>query len=178
MNNALIAVGIGLALSGCTPRTMPVPPFADAVSPSPGVIAAGRLKPEDIARLQDAGIEHVIDLTPDDETPGFDEANAVRSVGIDYSNLPIGGAADLTRNNVIAFDQLLRTAERPVLVHCASGNRVGAMAALRAAWVDNKSAEDAIAIGKTWGLKGLEPQVRERIESTGGSAPNGTPHRD
>jgi uncharacterized protein (TIGR01244 family) len=160
-----MVVAVGLVLIGCAPSTTQVPLLADAVSPSPGVISAGRLTHEDIGRLKDAGIEHVIDLTPDDETPDFDEANVVRSAGIDYSNLPISGAADLTRENVIAFDQLLRDAERPVLVHCASGNRVGAMAALRAAWVESRSEEDAIAIGKSWGLKGLEPQVRERIDS-------------
>lgn len=167
MKNSLIAVSLGLVLIGCMNPAMQahVPDVADAVSPSPGVISAGRLGQEDIGRLQAAGIQHVIDLTPDDETPHFDEAKAIRSAGIDYSNLPIRGAEDLTRENVIAFDQLLLNAQRPVLVHCASGNRVGAMAALRAAWIESKSAEDAIAIGKAWGLKGLEPQVRERIGS-------------
>jgi len=143
-----------------------IPQLTAAVSPAPGVVAAGRLKAEDMAQLKEAGIEHVIDLTPDDETPDFDEANAVRSAGIDYSNLAVRGAADLTRENVIAFDRMMSDTKRPVLVHCASGNRVGAMAALRAAWVEGKSEEDAIAIGKAWGLKGLEPQVRERIRST------------
>jgi protein tyrosine phosphatase (PTP) superfamily phosphohydrolase (DUF442 family) len=82
-----------------------------------------------------------------------------------YSNLPLRGAADLTRENTIAFDELMRTAQRPVLVHCSSANRVGAIAALRAAWVDGKSEEESIAIGKAWGLKGLEPDVRERIRA-------------
>lgn len=178
MNKASIAVGIALVLIGCTPQPMQVPPLADAASPSPGVISAGRLKPEDIARLQDAGIQHVIDLTPDDETPDFDEADAVRSANIHYSNLPISGAADLTRENVIAFDRLLQSAERPVLVHCASGNRVGAMAALRAAWVESKSDEDAIAIGKAWGLKGLEPEVRNRMRSVRAPAAEPSSRKD
>ncbi|MFC5577936.1 hypothetical protein ACFPOA_07935 [Lysobacter niabensis] len=64
-----------------------------------------------------------------------------------------------------AFDAMLREAKRPVLVHCASGNRVGAIVALRAAWMEGRSTEDAIAIGKTWGLKGLEGEVRRRIEA-------------
>lgn len=140
-------------------------PVANALNPAPGVIAAGRLKPDDIARLQQAQVQHVIDLTPDTETPDFDEATAVKSAGMSYSNLPLRGAADLTRENVIAFDQLMREAKRPVLVHCSSANRVGAMAALRAAWIDGKSEEDAISIGKAWGLKALEPDVRERIRS-------------
>lgn len=160
-----IAIGV---LAGCTsmPRTE-IPPVADAVSPSAGVVAAGRLQPRDIVHLKNAGIEHVIDLTPGDETPDFDEATAVRSAGIGYSNLPVRGAEDLTRENVIAFDRMMRDANRPVLVHCASGNRVGAMAALRAAWVEGQTEQDAVAIGKAWGLKGLEPQVRERIRSPG-----------
>jgi uncharacterized protein (TIGR01244 family) len=148
-----------------SPSSTVVPEVANAVSPAAGVVAAGRLTLEDIARLQRAGIRHVIDLTAEAETPEFDEESAVRSVGIGYSNLPLTGAEDLTQVNVAAFDRLLHEAQRPLLVHCASGNRVGAIAALRAAWIDGKSVEEAVAIGKAWGLKGLEPQVRERIEA-------------
>jgi uncharacterized protein (TIGR01244 family) len=153
--------------TGCAtqPPAGEVPAIADAVSPGPGVVSAGRLAPADIERIRDAGIRHVIDLTPDAETPDFDEAAAARAAGLDYSNLPLSGPADLTRENVQAFDAMLRHAKRPVLVHCASGNRVGAMAALRAAWVDGKPAEEAIAIGKAWGLKGLEGEVRRRLEA-------------
>jgi len=144
-----------------------VPELANAVSPQPGVIAAGRIGPGEVKRLRDAGIRHVIDLTPDAETPDFDEAAVVRAAGLRYSNLPLAGAPDLTRENVLAFDALLAEADRPVLVHCASGNRVGAMAALRAAWVEGRPVEEAIAIGKGWGLTGLEGEVRRRIEAGG-----------
>ncbi|MDX1549980.1 MAG: hypothetical protein R3278_05475, partial [Lysobacter spongiicola] len=84
-------------------------------------------------------------------------------------NLPLAGPSDLTRENVLAFDQLLRDAERPVLVHCGSGNRVGAMAALRAAWVEGQSPDDAIATGKAWGLTSLKDAVRERLEAGPGA---------
>lgn len=155
------------ACAGCTTPGAPtaLPAIADAVSPTPGVVSAGRLDAEDVGRVKVAGIRHVIDLTPDAETPDFDEAAAVRAAGMAYSNLPLRGGADLTRENVDAFDRMLRDARRPVLVHCASGNRVGAMAALRAAWIEGRPAEDAIGIGKAWGLKGLEAEVRRRIEA-------------
>lgn len=151
--------------TGCAsqPATTAVPPVAHAVVAAPGIVAAGRLSAEDVAGLRAADIRHVIDLTPDAETPGFDEATAVRAAGLRYDNLPLRGAADLTRENVQAFDAMLRAAGRPVLVHCASGNRVGAMAALRAAWVEGRTVEDAIAIGRAWGLKGLEGDVRARL---------------
>lgn len=156
-----------LVVAGCMTRSPAtgVPAIADAVSPEPGVVTAGRLAPPDVEHARDAGIRHIIDLTPDAETPDFDEASAVVAAGLAYSNLPLGGPADLTRQNVQAFDAMLRAAKRPVLVHCASGNRVGAMAALRAAWLEGKPTEEAIAIGKQWGLKGLEGEVRRRIEA-------------
>lgn len=155
------------ATTGNAAAHEPLPKLANAVSPEQGVIAAGRIGPGDITGVRDAGIRHVIDLTPDAETPGFDEAAAVRAAGLRYSNLPLAGAPDLTRENVLAFDTMLAEAERPVLVHCASGNRVGAMAALRAAWVEGRSTEEAIAFGKEWGLAGLEADVRRRIEADG-----------
>ena len=156
-----------LCASGCAthPAKTVVPGVAAAVSPTPGIISAGRLVPSDIDRLVGAGIRQIIDLTPDAETPDFDAASTARAAGIAYSNLPLRGGQDLTRANVIAFDELLRTAKRPVLVHCASGNRVGAMAALRAAWVEAVPVEEAIAIAKAWGLKGLESEVRQKIGS-------------
>lgn len=163
----VLVLAVALAGAGCTSAAKPadLPAVADAASPAPGIVSAGRLAPADIIRVRDAGIRHVIDLTPDAETPNFDEAAAVRAAGLVYSNLPLRGPMDLTRENVLAFDALVRDAKRPVLVHCASGNRVGAMAALRAAWVDGKPAEEAIAIGKAWGLKGLEVEVRRRIDA-------------
>lgn len=154
-----------LVVAGCagTPPLETPPPVSDARIAAPGIVAAGRLQPDDVTGLRDSGIRHVIDLTPDHETPGFDEAAAVRAAGLGYSNLPLAGASDLTPENVRAFDALLRDAGRPVLVHCASGNRVGAMAALRAAWVEGRSEEESLAIGRAWGLKGLEPAVRARL---------------
>jgi uncharacterized protein (TIGR01244 family) len=158
----IVLLGAGCAMSA--PR-MTLPPVTNAVSPASGIVAAGRIAAADLVAVREAGIREVLDLTPDDETPGFDEAAEVRRHGLGYSNLPLKGAADLTRKNVATFDALLRGARRPVLVHCASGNRVGAMAALRAAWIDGHSEDEAVAIGKAWGLKGLEGEVRRRIRS-------------
>jgi uncharacterized protein (TIGR01244 family) len=134
--------------------------------PAPHRAASGRLQASDMAALKAAGIAQVIDLSVDSETPHFDEAAAMRTAGIGYHNLPIHGAGDLTRANVIRFDRLLREAgAQETLVHCASSNRVGAMIALRAALIDGKSSEAALAEGRRWGMKNLEPAVRERLQA-------------
>lgn len=137
---------------------------ANLAIPTPGVYSAGRLQPADLVWLRANGLRHVIDLTDDAETPDFDEAARVQALGVRYDNLPIRGAESLTLENIRTFDALLRVSDRPVLVHCSSSNRVGAVAALRAAWIDGVDAEAAIAEGKRWGLKGLEPAVREVLE--------------
>lgn len=142
-----------------------VPNITAASSPVEGIVTAGRLAAADVVSVRKAGIRHVIDLTLDKETPDFDEAAVVRDAGMRYSNLPIQGASGLSIENVQAFDKLMRESDRPVLVHCSSSNRVGAMAALRAAWIDGKTMEEAIAIGKKWGLSGLENEVRRRIDA-------------
>ena len=50
----------------------------------------------------------------------------------------------------------------PLLVHCASSNRVGALRALTAS-AHGEALESAITTGKTWGLTGLEPAVRTKL---------------
>src|SRR5690606_5079550 len=132
-------------------------------NPTPNIHTGGRITAEDLPALRAAGITHVIDLTPDAETPDFDEAAAVRAAGLSYDNIPIAGAADLSPASVTAFDQLLRGTDGPTLVHCASGNRVGALAALRAAWLKDADEEAAIAEGRRWGLRSLEGEVRTQL---------------
>lgn len=133
------------------------------VAPAENIHAGGRIAATDLPALRDAGIVHIIDLTPDAETPDFDEASAARAAGFAYDNLPIASPNDLSRDAVNAFHNLLRNTQGPTLVHCASGNRVGALAALRAAWIDGKTDEAAIAEGRRWGLRGLEAEVRKQL---------------
>lgn len=178
MNRILAGLAAGLALAACAgggpqaARTADVAPAAAPAlqlpnlgHPQADVYTSGRIGEPEVAQLEAAGVRHVVDLTAPAETPAFDEAAALQKVGIAYDNLPIAGAGALTRDNVAAFDALLRDAGRPLLVHCASSNRVGAMAALRAAWIDGKPVEAAIAEGRAWGMTSLEGAVRERLEA-------------
>lgn len=152
------------AVMAATPEQAVLAGLPNVSFPAPQRVASGRLQASDIAALKRAGIQKVIDLSVDSETPDFDEAAAMRAAGIEYHNLPIHNAADLSRANVAQFDRLLNSAgDTSTLVHCASSNRVGAMIALRAALIDGQSIDAALAEGRRWGLKSLEPAVRERL---------------
>lgn len=170
---ALAAAGAGCALQAGRQGGAEVTGIEEAVAtsalegfahPAAGIRSGGRISAADLPALDAAGVRHVIDLTADGETPDFDEAAAVRAAGMRYDNLPVRGAEGLTRENVIAFDRLLEGTAGPTLVHCASGNRVGALVALRAAWLDGADDEAAVAEGRRWGLRGLEGEVRGRLQ--------------
>lgn len=132
-----------------------------------GRYSAGQPTAEQLQTLSAHGIGVVIDLRADSETPELDEAALVRSLGLDYHNLPVGGAAGLTRDNVQALDRLIADAgDRPLLVHCASSNRVGAMMALREAWLRGATSGHALEVGRAWGMKGLESDVNALLQTT------------
>ena len=107
----------------------------------------------------------MINLRPDTE-PGFDwEPAAVRAMGMDYVSIPVSGPTGLTKDTVVRLDAALKAAaaKGPVLFHCASGNRVGALLALRAVWLEGKDPAAALAYGQASGLTGLEPTVKSLL---------------
>lgn len=128
--------------------------------PQDHVLTGGRVDANALLAAKEAGVSRVIDLLPEHERGGFDESAACAAIGLAYVNLPIVGAADLCREKVAEFDRLLAQAtQQTVLVHCASGNRVGALFALRAAWLQGLPLPRAMQIGRNHGLTKLEPVV-------------------
>ncbi len=58
---------------------------------------------------------------------------------------------------------MLAGIEGPVLLHCRTGNRVGALLALRAS-MQGASDEEALEIGRKAGLGSLETAVVEQLD--------------
>jgi uncharacterized protein (TIGR01244 family) len=120
----------------------------------------GRLDGPTIERLQQVGIDHIIDLSPDAETPLQDERSQVQATGMRYHAIEVRGAADLTPAKVRELDALLaQIGDAPTVLHCASGNRVGALMALRAGWLQGADPQSALQLGREWGLTRLAPEV-------------------
>lgn len=129
--------------------------------------ASGQPTLEQFAEIKAAGITHVINLRPNTEDAGFLEGQAVEALGLVYRQLPINGPTDLTLKNVWALDAMLVEAgNSPTLIHCASANRVGAMMSLRAAWALGSSTQEALAIGREYGLAAMEAVVVKLLSST------------
>lgn len=116
-----------------------------------------------------AGVRTVINLRPDSELDGRDESAEVAAAGLTYHQISVAGADDITMGNALALWKLIDQAEGTVAVHCASGNRVGALLALGAAR-HGMDTEAAVAFGKSAGLGGAETRVREVLAAQGASA--------
>ncbi|MCP1127283.1 fused DSP-PTPase phosphatase/NAD kinase-like protein [Robbsia andropogonis] len=83
------------------------------------------------------GFKAILNLRPATEQVGFNESEEVASAGLRYFSIPIATVQDLTRAAARALNEIVSDSENlPILVHCASGNRVGAL--LRYALCGNK----------------------------------------
>ena len=135
----------------------------DFAQPKAGLHTGGQPTVEDLQRLKDEGVRTVIDLRGPQEARGYDEAGEAKALGLAYVTLPISGKDDINAENARALHALLQDREGGVLLHCASGNRVGALLALGAAQVDGLPVDEAVALGRAAGLKSLQPVVVEQL---------------
>ena len=86
------------------------------------------------------------------------------TAGITTIEFESGAVADLNDENVRRLSDALAADDAlPAIVHCKSGNRVGALLALEAHGVDGLPAGEAIGIGMRTGLTRLAPDVREKL---------------
>jgi uncharacterized protein (TIGR01244 family) len=142
------------------PATLDSIVLPNRMQPAPNRVTGGAPDAAALKTAADAGIRYVLDIRPESER-SFDEPDVVSALGMRFLHLPIAGAQDLTLANARAFDALLAEAgDAPTLLHCASGNRIGAMMALRAAWLQQASSEKALAIGRAYGLTKMEAAVQ------------------
>ena len=128
---------------------------------APGLYAGGQPTPDDLVRLAADGVRTVINLRAPGEPIDFDEAGEARRLGLRYITVPVAGPHDVTLDTVARFSRELDQARShgAVLLHCASGNRVGALVALDEALIRGQPADAALATGRSAGLTSLEPMV-------------------
>ncbi len=163
---ALLISVFALALAACAPRhevdreALEAAQIANFSAPQELVFASGQPTREQIQTLADAGVRHVVSLRADGEID-WDESSLVNAAGMEFHSIPVAGADGVTSDNARTLDQLLAQLDgQPVLLHCGSSNRVGALRAVTAR-DSGASLEDALAEGRRWGMTRMEETVRE-----------------
>ncbi len=132
--------------------------------PVAGVTACGLPSREDLEEAKSQGARTILNLCAPGEVP-FDEQRTAEALGLRYYALPIRGPADFTKANATRFSEIVGTAtNHPIVVHCASGNRAGALFALKAFFVDGDTIEDSLEKGRAAGLTSMATAVRSVME--------------
>jgi uncharacterized protein (TIGR01244 family) len=159
------AQSVSAAPAASSAPAAPAAPAAQSPwhQPRPGLYTGGQPAPVDWSALKALGVTMVINLRPDAEMAGRNEAAEVAAAGMAYIGIPVAGADAVDAENARRLWTLLKTSDAPVFVHCASGNRAGALLAIGAAHQGGMTPEAALEFGRRAGLTSLEPVVRERL---------------
>jgi len=127
-----------------------------------GVFLASQPSPSDFEQAQKGGVRSVINLRHASENTEFDEPAVVAELGLNYYNLPWNGPDELTDKIFDDSRELLKTVERPILLHCSSANRVGAVWIPYRVLDQGADMETAVEEAKVIGLKSPDYEARAR----------------
>lgn len=132
--------------------------------PSDRLVTGGQLTQEQMMALQEQGYVNFISLRPvAEEGAGWEEEFAATRE-LSFTRIPVAGAAGVSREAAERLAEVLGSSDSGAVVYCKSGNRVGALLALKAHFVDGQNPEDALQFGLDAGMTSLEPLVRDLLE--------------
>ena len=138
---------------------------AGAVQPVNGITSSGQPDEAALEVFAESGYAAVIDIRTAGEDRGMDDEQAVvEGLGMDYVLMPVRGSDGITFENAAALDKLIDSYDGPVLVHCGSANRVGALLALQKV-AEGMNEEQALEYGREAGMTRLEGAVRKALDA-------------
>jgi len=172
MRILVIALAALLSAAACAQSTQSeTAPIVDleqvkrsgTVQPVNGLTTAGQPDEAAFKVFATEGYTTVIDLRAVDEDRGLDEAAVVSALGMNYINLPIDSLESISFESAQQLDRLMANADGPVLLHCASSNRVGALLALSES-LKGADNDAALVFGREAGMTSLEDRVKELLQ--------------
>lgn len=122
----------------------------------PGIVTGGQPSAADLRQLGQAGAGIVLDLRDPMEPRPFDEPAVANEAGLEYVNVAVGDGTltDATLDRILGV--LREAGDRPVFVHCASGNRVGGALLPHLILDHGLEEEDAVGQAMRVGLRSAE----------------------
>jgi len=136
------------------------------------ILLAGQPSSADLELAAEQGVRTVINMRKPEELE-LDEGALVRELGMAYVHEPWNGPEELTDEVFDTYRALLDGAERPVLLHCKSANRVGAVWLAWRVLDGGLPVEEARAEAREVGLKTpqYEAAALEYVERRGSLNP-------
>ena len=139
----------------------------NAKFPEPGVLFGGQPTEAQLEAMAADGLAFVLDLRAEGENRGFDETAALQSLDIPYVNLPVDADRLAQPETFERFIDTMKKLDGPTLVHCASGNRVGALYYAYLVAGKGMDREQALSRAQEMGLRSsaLEKAVDRYLDS-------------
>ena len=166
------ALSLIVLLSPCSPTsTLDLEALRDAEinnfrAPQYEVLSTGQPSADHLRVMANSGVRHIISLRPQAEDTGFNEQAVVESLGMTFARIPVSVAeGGINAENAQSLQSLLdQYSGEGVAVHCATGNRVGALISV-AEFADGSNIDSAISEGARWGMPSerLQGIVRESL---------------
>ena len=130
------------------------------------IATAGQPTDEALEDVKKAGFKAVLNLRTEQEG-SLEEKPKVEALGMEYYNIPIGRDG-FSPAILEQFKEILANDDnRPLLIHCASSNRVGALWYIHQVLENGEDEAAALAEGKKAGLtsESLEGRAKAYIKS-------------
>lgn len=130
-----------------------------------GIYLSGQPDEAGFEAARAGGVRTVINLRHDDEIE-LPEREVVEGLGMTYVHLSWDGEDELTDEIFDRTRELLKSAEKPILLHCKSANRAGAVWLPFRVLDGGLSFDEALAEARTVGLKkdAYEAKARGYVE--------------
>lgn len=147
-----VLVAVLMPAGGQVPESADADAIRNYTRVRPDLAAAGQPSAEALEHLGEMGFRSVINLRTPGEAGVADEAGMVEAQGLRYVSVPVSPDT-FSSDDVDAVAAVLRDPEAaPVLLHCASSNRVGAVIAVLAAR-EGRDLDEALEAGRDAGLR-------------------------
>ena len=124
------------------------------LSHSGDIYFGGQPTREAIEAAPQRGIKTIINMRSDKEVEalGYDEPALVQQLGMKYVAIPVTPST-FSIDQADRLKEVLTKISGPVLIHCASSNRVGAVWALYLNHHRDVQIDEAIALGRKAGMR-------------------------
>lgn len=119
------------------------------------VACGGATTPEAVPAIKEMGFKSIINLRlPTENGANIDaEAAAAKKAGINFYNIPFAGQSPDPKVADQFLDTITAKGNEPAYIHCAAGNRAGAMWMIKRLVVDkwdaDRAFQEATALGLT-----------------------------
>ena len=125
----------------------------------------GQPLPLEFERMAQEGLRSVIDLRNDLERQDFKESELLEGLGVQYQQVWFRTPTEMSDGVLRRAREALNTAERPALLHCGSGHRVGVVWAVWRHMDGGIPLDQALEEARTIGMKNDDflPRIEEYI---------------